>query len=112
MRFDRSSPTLRISAWFSRFDSGMTSFGDHGFFASRAAFEAAGGFPDWPLLEDVELRRRLRRLGRFVKAPATVVTSARRFHAEGVLRRQGRNGLILFLHALGVSAAWLKRLYG
>jgi rSAM/selenodomain-associated transferase 2 len=111
LRFDRSSPTLRISEWFSRFDSGWTSFGDHGFFVLRSAFEAAGGYPDWPLLEDVELRRRLLRLGRFVKAQAPVVTSARRFHAEGVLRRQMRNGLILGLHALGVSAATLKRFY-
>src|SRR5690606_32702849 len=35
LRFDLPSPTLRISEWFSRFDSGMTSFGDGAFFVRR-----------------------------------------------------------------------------
>ena len=111
LSFDRPHPLLAISSWFSRFDSYWTSFGDHAFFVRHAAFEAVGGFPDWPLLEDVELRRRLLSVGRFVKLRQEVVTSARRFEAEGVLRRQLTNGAILTLHGLGISALRLKRWY-
>ncbi len=109
--FDVAYPLLAISSWFSRFDSYWTTFGDHAFFVRRTAFEEAGGFPDWPMLEDVELRRRLITLGRFIKLPASVITSARRFEADGVFRRQLGNGAILVLHGLGFSAHRLKRWY-
>jgi rSAM/selenodomain-associated transferase 2 len=111
LSFDRRHPLLAISSWLSRFETYWTTFGDHGFFVRRAVFETVGGFPDWPLLEDVELRRRLRAAGRFVKLGAAAITSARRFFAEGVLRRQLANGSILVLHAAGVSARRLKRWY-
>lgn len=111
LRFDSRDPRLRLLAWFSRFDTVVSTFGDQAFFIRRAAFAAAGGFPEWPFLEDVELRRRMRRLGRFRKASAAVMTSARRFEAEGVLRRHSLNTLILTLHLLGVPASRLARWY-
>jgi len=111
LSFDKAHPLLAISSWFSRFDSYWTTFGDHALFVRRTAFDAAGGFPDWPMLEDVELRRRLLKIGRFIKLPASVVTSARRFETDGVIRRQLSNGAILVLHGLGFSAHRLKRWY-
>ena len=78
---------------------------------TRDAFGAVGGFPDLPLLEDVAIRRRLKRRGGFAKAQAAAITSARRFEAEGLVWRQAKNGAILLLYALGVSPAWLVRLY-
>jgi len=109
--FDRAHPLLAISCWFSRFDSYWTTFGDHALFVRRSVFEAVGGFPGWPLLEDVELRKRLLAAGRLVKLPAAVTTSARRFTANGVVRRQLANGAILVLHALGAPARRLERWY-
>jgi rSAM/selenodomain-associated transferase 2 len=111
LAFDRPHPLLAISSWFSRFDSYWTTFGDQALFVRRSVFEAVGGFPDWPLLEDVELRRRLLIAGRFVKLPAAVTTSARRFAADGVLRRRFANAVILALHALGAPASRLQRWY-
>lgn len=111
LRFDSSLRLLDLYAWFSRFDSRITSFGDQAFFVRRTAFQRSEGFPEWPLLEDVELRRRLKRQGRFVKIPRRVVASSRRFDAEGPIRRQLGNGLILLLHALGAPAHRLKRWY-
>ena len=109
--FHPAGPLTRIYAAFTRFETGLTTFGDQGFFMRRETFDAAGGFPDQPFLEDIEMRRRLKRHGRFIKLPAAVVTSSRRFEAEGALKRQLLNALILALHGLGVPPARLVRLY-
>ena len=52
----------------------------------RAVFDALGGYPDIPLMEDIELTRRLKRLGRLAALRLRVVTSARKWEREGVLR--------------------------
>ena len=60
--------------------------GDQVMFVRRSALESIGGVPDVPLMEEFELCRRLRPLGRLALASATVTTSARRFEKRGVLR--------------------------
>ncbi|MBW3616366.1 MAG: TIGR04283 family arsenosugar biosynthesis glycosyltransferase [Proteobacteria bacterium] len=109
--FEGGGPTLRLAAWFTRFETGLTTFGDQGFFMRRSAWAAAGGFPEEPFLEDVDMRRRLKRLGRFMKLESAVHTSARRFEAEGTLRRFALNAWILLLHRLGVRPGRLLRFY-
>ena len=111
LRFDARSLLLDGYAWLTRFDSGLTTFGDQAYFIRRTAFEAAGGAPDWPLLEDVALRTRLRRLGRFVKLREQVVTSARRFVRRGSLRGQVRNAMVLAGYHLGVPIRLLAAFY-
>lgn len=111
LSFDEQRAPLAIYAWMSRFETGFTTFGDQAFFARAKAFRDCGAFPEWPFLEDVELRRRLKRIGRFVKLKAAVTTSARRFLAEGVVRRQAMNAAILALHGSGMSASALARWY-
>ena len=111
LAFDQQSRPLRIYQWFSRFETGLTTFGDQAFFMRRSALEAAGGVPLWSLLEDVELRRRLRSVGRFTKLPIPVTTSARRFRAQGLIWTQVRNLLIMVGYRFGVPIATLARLY-
>jgi rSAM/selenodomain-associated transferase 2 len=111
LRFDARNATLRFYAWFTRFDTAFTTFGDQAYFVRRQAFEQVGGFPQWPILEDVEMRRRLKRAGRFVKLPAPVVTSARRFRRHGAIRQQLRNAAIIALFYLGSSPEQLARWY-
>jgi hypothetical protein len=78
---------------------------------TRRVFEQVGGFAELPLMEDVEIQKSLRRIGRFVKIRHPVVTSARRFLANGIIRQQLLNtGLVLLYHA-GVSPIRLKRFY-
>jgi rSAM/selenodomain-associated transferase 2 len=86
-------------------------FGDRAPFARRAAFEAAGGFPDQPIFEDLELVRRLRRAGRFVFLDAAVVTSARRFRANGPVLQQARNAALWAAWNLRLPARWFARFY-
>ena len=111
LRFDNDALAFVLYSWFTRFETTFTTFGDQAFFARRAAIEAAGGIPDWPLFEDVELRRRLRRQGRFVKLAAEVTTSARRFERQGVIRSQIRNALFVAGFWLGCSPQWLAARY-
>lgn len=111
MGFDSRHPLLSLYGWFTRFDCRFTTFGDQAFFMRRSAYAAAGGFPPWPFLEDVEMRRRLRCHGRFVKLPDAVTTSARRYHSEGFVRRQFLNAAILLLHRFGMMPERLARLY-
>lgn len=85
--------------------------GDQAQFATRGAYEAVGGYPDWPILEDLHFIRRLRRHGRLAILPGVVTTSGRRFVRRGVLRTLATNYLIWGLYALGVSPHRLSRLY-
>ncbi len=60
--------------------------GDQALFVRRSALEAVGGVPDQPLMEEVELCRRLKKVGRIALAGASVATSIRRFRRWGIAR--------------------------
>jgi rSAM/selenodomain-associated transferase 2 len=111
LSFDEDGLPFRVYAACSRIESGLTTFGDQAFFFRLADFDAAGGTPDWPLFEDVELRRRLLRRGRFVKLPIAVTTSARRFRAHGPYVTQLINVALVIAFKLGVSPVRLARYY-
>jgi rSAM/selenodomain-associated transferase 2 len=86
-------------------------YGDQALFVRADAFRRAGGFPDQPLMEDVELARRLARLGRLRVVRSRVEVSGRRFLARPIYYTLAVN-LFPALYALGVAPATLKRLYG
>ncbi len=86
-------------------------YGDQAIFVRREAFAAVGGFPEQPLMEDLELSRRLRRCGRLVTVPASVRVSGRRFLAQP-LRSVVAMRLLPALYRLGVAPERLARLYG
>ncbi|MEL6365508.1 MAG: glycosyltransferase [Pseudomonadota bacterium] len=111
LRFDRAHPVLWLSARLSRLDGVGLTFGDQGFFMRHADYEAVGGAPDWALFEDVELRRRLKTLGRVKKARDPVRTSARRFLSDGPLRRQIGNAWLLARFLAGADPDRLAASY-
>ncbi len=102
-------PLLRLADVRSRM--ARLPYGDQAVFLRRETFERAGGFPDQPLMEDVELAHRLRRLGRIRIVPAVVQVSARRFLARPV-RTLLAMRFFPVLYRLGVSPELLARLYG
>ncbi len=101
LRFSEAHPLFRLYEALSRVDSVATTFGDQGFFCRRTDYIAVDGAPGWRLFEDVELRRRLLTLGRVKKARSQMETSARRFVADGVLRRQIANAWLLARFLIG-----------
>ena len=86
-------------------------YGDSTIFARRDAFKAVGGFADWPIMEDVNFVSRLRRRGRFVELPLTVVPSSRRWRRGGLWRTWASWWAIQLMFGAGVSPAWLGRFY-
>ena len=86
-------------------------YGDQGLLVSRAAYSAAGGYRPLPLMEDVDLLRRLGRR-RVRVLPIAARTSAARWRRDGWIRRSLRNLLCLVLYACGASPRRLSSLYG
>lgn len=86
-------------------------YGDQALFVRAAVFRRLGGFADLPLMEDLDLSRRLRRVGMVRTVPAYVAVSGRRFTSRPVASAVSMN-LFPLLFRLGVSPAWLARLYG
>lgn len=111
LRFDRRHWLLKLYESCSRIESPLTTFGDQAMVLRRSVYDAVGGFPAWPLFEDVELARRVRRTSRIVKLPRAVTTSASRFTANGALRQQVSNGILLGRFLLGASPERLAALY-
>jgi rSAM/selenodomain-associated transferase 2 len=111
LAFDAAHPLLGFYSWCTRFPGRFLHFGDQGFFLRRDVFRRMGGYRDLPLLEDVDLLRRLRRHGRFALVPHPVLTSARRFLRRGIVRPQLLNIIVVTLFELGVPAPRLATLY-
>lgn len=111
--FDPPTPLLRVGSRLVNVRTRLTRLplGDQGQWATRAVYEAVGGFRDWPILEDVDLMRRLKRHGPVAVLAGPALTSSRRFRRLGIARTVATNWLIWTLYAAGVSPHKLARLY-
>ena len=86
-------------------------FGDQGLLISRALLAEIGGVGELPLMEDVDLVRRIGRR-RLVGLAADAVTSAERFRRNGWWGRPVRNLVCLGMYFAGVPVRWIARVYG
>jgi rSAM/selenodomain-associated transferase 2 len=117
-RFDAEiegqSPLLVVIAWLMNLRSRLTGIatGDQAMFVRRDAFQAAGGFAAIPLMEDVELCKRLRRVSRPLCLRERVVTSGRRWEKDGVLNTVVLMWRLRLAYFLGADPKALARRYG
>jgi rSAM/selenodomain-associated transferase 2 len=86
--------------------------GDQAIFLRRDVFEKIGGYPEIPLMEDVELSRRLSRRGRTVLLSLPVTTSARRWETHGTLRTILLMWGLRLAYLLGMPPERCAELYG
>ncbi len=86
-------------------------YADQGLFMTRRAFEAAGGFADQSLFEEVALVRALRDSGRFRRLPAALGVSPRRWEKDGWWQRTLHNRLLVMGYWLGIPSAILAKFY-
>jgi len=87
-------------------------YGDQGIFVRKAAFQTLEGFRNVPIMEDLDLMRRIRRSkGRIVILDDPVVTSARRWEQEGILYCTLRNWCLVLFFLLGVPPEKLLKFY-
>ncbi|SKA24971.1 transferase 2, rSAM/selenodomain-associated [Enhydrobacter aerosaccus] len=85
-------------------------YGDQGLLIRRDFYRSLGGFPAWPLMEDVHLVRRIGR-NRLTILPAAAHTSAERWRRGGWIRRTLRNFACLSLYFLGVPPRLIFKVY-
>jgi rSAM/selenodomain-associated transferase 2 len=85
--------------------------GDHGIFCRRTVFVDVGGFPEVPLMEDVEFFRRLQRRGRVICSQKRILASPRRYETIGRLRLTVAYGFIAMLYNFGVPPSKLALIY-
>lgn len=111
LRFAESHPrSLRFVAWGINLRARLrgSATGDQGIFVRRDVFQSIGGAPDWPLFEDVELVRRIRRAGKFTVLRTPVTVSGRRYIEHGVFRTALLIYFLRFAFWLGVPPHRLK----
>jgi rSAM/selenodomain-associated transferase 2/rSAM/selenodomain-associated transferase 1 len=79
---------LSVIAFFINWRSRLTSIatGDQAIFITRQLFTSVGGFPSQPLMEDIEISKRLRKITAPICLTEKAITSGRRWHKQGVLR--------------------------
>ena len=111
LRFAESRPrSLFFVAWGINLRARLrgSATGDQGIFVRRDVFQSIGGAPDWPLFEDVELVRRIRRVGKFTVLRTPVTVSGRRYIEHGVFRTALLIYFLRFAYWLGVPPHRLK----
>jgi rSAM/selenodomain-associated transferase 2 len=112
LAFDHPSWFLKSNAWFTRFSPEVFRFGDQSLFVRREVFAQAGGYrEDMVVFEDQEITRRLKRIAPFQVLPGPIITSARKYRENGVLRLQGIYYLITVMYRLGMSQKKMVDVY-
>jgi hypothetical protein len=86
-------------------------FGDQAVFVDRRLFHRQGGFDEIPLMEDVALSRKLRRIARPILLPGPVTIDPRRWERNGVVTQTLRNWSIQTAYHCGVSPERLAKWY-
>jgi rSAM/selenodomain-associated transferase 2 len=111
--FDNRRPMMRLGSMLVnlRTRSSRLPLGDQAQFATQQAFRDLGGFRDWPILEDLDFMRRLKRRGPTAVIRRPVTTSARRYLQNGIFPTIANNWWIWFLYFVGVPPAKLARRY-
>ena len=110
--FDGSTKSAKVLTWiYPRLNLLGLIYGDSGIFVRRSSYLEVGGFKDYPIFEDLDLVRRLKRIGKVSRLAAPIITSSRRF--------EGKNFALVFawwtflqiLFWIGVSPFVLGKMY-
>ncbi len=112
--FDSDRSIFRITELYVFLRTRLTRvpFGDQAIFMRKEYFAAVNGYSDIPIMEDVELMKRIKKRGeRIVIIPKKVMTSPRRYEQEGILYCTLRNWMVQLLYVLGASPERLVKWY-
>lgn len=111
---DGRHPLLAVISHMINMRSRVTGIatGDQGIFVTRGAFDAVAGYPEIPLMEDVALSSRLKRISRPLCLAERLVTSGRRWEKHGVIRTVLLMWRLRLSYFFGADPAALARTYG
>ncbi|MDX2234626.1 MAG: TIGR04283 family arsenosugar biosynthesis glycosyltransferase [Hyphomonadaceae bacterium] len=110
--FDDDAPAARRAAWWVALRCRLLAlpYGDQGLLIARAFYDELGGYADLPLMEDVDIVRRIGR-ARLALLTTRAVTSADKYRRDGYARRARRNLVLVGRYLLGADPADLARRY-
>jgi uncharacterized protein len=110
--FDGGSPAARKLTWiYPHLRKLGLCYGDSGIFVRRKVYAAVGGFRCYPIFEDLDLIKRIRRHGRFVHLDSQIMTSSRRFEQRNFALVFAKWTAMQVLYWAGVHPAVLGRWY-
>ena len=112
MKWDMNHPVLNFFAFFTRFNCQWCRGGDQSMFITRALFEKIGGFnDDYRFLEDYEIIPRIKKHAKFRVIQRDIITSARKYRKNGVLRLQLHVAKTYLMRAMGMDVEKVARAY-
>ncbi|MBD2167499.1 TIGR04283 family arsenosugar biosynthesis glycosyltransferase [Calothrix membranacea FACHB-236] len=113
LRIDASSWGIRLVEWGVNLRSHFLQmpYGDQAIFITKSMFQEIGGFPELPIMEDFELIRRLKRIGKITIITVPVITSARRWVKKGIFQTTLINQIVIIAYLLGVSPERIRIWY-
>ncbi|MFQ5788703.1 MAG: TIGR04283 family arsenosugar biosynthesis glycosyltransferase, partial [Thermodesulfobacteriota bacterium] len=114
IRLNNSRLIYRIIELFANLRARVTGtpLGDHAIFVRKDIFEKVGGYPDIPIMEDLELVNKIKNIKKGMRVKSPVITSVRRFENSGILRTFLKMWTLRILYFLGISTQTLVRYYG
>ena len=112
VEFDGKSRSARFLTWlYPKLGRIGLCYGDSAIFVRSSVYRHIGGFNSYPIFEDLDLVRRLRKRGPMVHLPCPVLTSSRRFESDSFLLTFARWSILQGLYWMGISPRKLHRLY-
>lgn len=110
---DNRALPYRVISWFINWRSALTSIatGDQAIFVDKSLFEKIDGYADQPLMEDVELSKQLKQSTQAIRLRTRVVTSARKWETEGIIRTVWLMWVLRAKYARGASPSELHAKY-
>ncbi len=113
LQIGAEQPSLRLIEWGVNVRSRFLQmpYGDQAIFLTRKIFNHVGGFPELPIMEDFELMRSLKSLGKITLVPVPVITSARRWLKKGIWQTTLMNQIVIITYFLGISPQRIRSWY-
>ena len=112
LSFNHPCLFLKFNCWFTRFNVTAVRFGDQSLFITKELFKNIGGFEETMiLLEDQEIVSRITKETKFIVLKDAVISSARKYVANGIVKTQAIFFLIYFMYKLGYSQEKLVSTY-
>ncbi|KOP26225.1 glycosyltransferase [Hapalosiphon sp. MRB220] len=115
LRIGAEQPSLRLVEWGVNVRSRFLQmpYGDQAIFLTRKIFNHVGDFPELPIMEDFEMIRRLKKLGKITLVSVPVITSARRWLKKGIWQTTLINQIVIIAYFLGIPpqqiCSWYRR---
>ncbi|MCJ8282720.1 MAG: glycosyltransferase family 2 protein, partial [Rivularia sp. ALOHA_DT_140] len=113
LRINAPDKGLRLVEWGVKWRSKLFKmpYGDQGIFITKDKFNEIGGFPELPIMEDFELIRNLKKLGKITFIPVPVITSPRRWLKKGILQTTLINQIVIIAYFIRISPARIRSWY-